>query len=95
MKIAYGILCHTDAPHIERLVNKLTIGTNNEVIIHVDAKSDIDSFSSLLSNKERVTLLNRSRKIFWGDMRQLKQLSILCELLLNRGSLIVLYCCKD
>lgn len=66
MKIVYGVLCHCDAPHIERLANKLTIGTENEVIIHVDAKSDFAPFSARLENKERVKLLDKRKKVFWG-----------------------------
>lgn len=66
MKIAYGILCHMDAPHIARLAKKLTVGTENLVFVHVDAKADLPAFQEALQGLERVTILKERLDIHWG-----------------------------
>lgn len=66
MKIAYGILCHMDPPHIGRLARKLTVGTENLVFVHVDAKADFPAFQRELSGLERVTILPERLDIHWG-----------------------------
>lgn len=66
MKIAYGIICHTDAPYICRLAKKLTVGTQNRVFIHVDGKADITPFRELMDGLERVTLLDQRLEYHWG-----------------------------
>lgn len=66
MKIAYGILCHTDPAHIARLAKKVTVGTENRVFIHVDAKADFSAFQQALTGIERVTILQERLDIHWS-----------------------------
>ena len=71
MRIAYLILCHTDPKHIERLAEKLTKGTNNEVFVHVDKKSDILPFKQELKRLGQVAhVLEKRTSVFWGVILQ-------------------------
>lgn len=66
MRIAYLILCHTDPHHIARLTQKITKGTDNVAFVHVDGKSDISPFMTLLNPQKQVEVLQNRTNVFWG-----------------------------
>jgi hypothetical protein len=66
MSIAYLIIAHDQSLHLSRLVNTLD-SEGVEFYIHIDLKSDLDPFLSLLSGKARVTFLENRERVstFW------------------------------
>lgn len=86
MKIAYGILCHTDAPHICRLAQKLTEGTENRVFIHVDLKTDIAPYRALMDGLERVTLLENRFDVRWAGYTSVEATIALMRAAVEDGS---------
>ncbi len=66
MRIAFLNLCHTDAPIVARVADKLTQNPNFDMYIHVDAKSDIQPFIQLLKDNKQVHFLNNRQKVYWG-----------------------------
>lgn len=65
-KICYLILAYNDATNLKRLIDR--INYRADFIVHIDKKSDINPFESLLSNYENVHFLNEEMriKIYWG-----------------------------
>ena len=72
MKIAYGILCHTDPNHIGRLAKKLTKNVNSKVFVHVDKKVDITPFENQLLDKKNVYVLSNRVEINWGGYQAIE-----------------------
>ncbi len=66
MQIAYLVLCHRDPQHIARLARKLTQDTDDRIIVHVDAKSDLAPFEAALRGIPRVDLLAQRTAVWWG-----------------------------
>ena len=66
MRIAYLVLCHRDPLHIARLARKLTQGTEDHVIVHVDAKYALAPFAAALHGLPRVDLLTQRTVVWWG-----------------------------
>ncbi len=66
MNIAYLVLCHRDPTHVARLARKLTLGTEDHVLVHVDAKTDVAPFAQLLHGIPRVSLLDERIEVWWG-----------------------------
>lgn len=71
MKLAYLILCHTDAEHINRLANKLA-NENTEIYIHVDLKSDLEEFKSKILLNENIHFIKDRVRVFWGGYSQVQ-----------------------
>ena len=66
MKIGYIVLCHKDPELVSAIVNKVTVGTKNIAIIHVDLKVDIEAFKQSLLNNTQAVFLEKRTSIFWG-----------------------------
>ena len=69
MNIAYLISAHTDAPQLKRLVEALH--PDAHFFIHIDKKSDITPFTSLLQGDNIHFLTNRVN-VRWGTILEVK-----------------------
>ena len=72
MKIGYIVLCHKDPTLVARIVNKVTIGTNNIAIIHVDQKYDDKPFKQLLNDNKQAYFLEERVKVYWGGFSSIE-----------------------
>lgn len=72
MKIAYLILAHIDARHIERLSNRLTADNENKVFIHLDKKSDIDKFKEKCPEKDNIHYIKERVTVYWGGFSSIE-----------------------
>ena len=85
MKIAYLILCHKDPEHIDRLVKKVTVGTDNIAFIHVDAKSDASLFKKRIQDNKQAVFLQKRTDVRWGGYSSVLATITLMEEALNYG----------
>lgn len=84
LRIAYLVLSHIDANHIQRLALKLTKDTRDSVFIHVDLKSDIKPFEQKLNSIPRVHLLSNRVNVHWGGYSSIEAtINLLKEALLK------------
>lgn len=65
MRIFYLILAHKEPAQLERLINQLS-DNNVCFIVHIDAKSNIEEFKSVLSHMP-ITYVSRREDCIWGD----------------------------
>lgn len=65
MNIAHLILCHSHPQQLKRLAERL-LHSNADLYIHVDKKTDITPFTSLLTGNNIHFIRNRV-KVYWGD----------------------------
>ncbi len=65
MNIAHLILCHSDPQQLKRLADRL-LHSNADVYIHVDKKTDVTPFTTLLTGNNIHFITNRV-KVYWGD----------------------------
>lgn len=76
MKIAYLILVHNNARHLERLIQSLLF-ENTEIFVHVDKKRDINQFANFKDN-EKVHYIKERVSVNWGGYSMVKaQLNLL------------------
>lgn len=66
MRIAYLILCHQNPQLLEKIVNRVTVGTDNIAVVHVDAKVEIEPFREPFADSERVFFIEDRYKVYWG-----------------------------
>lgn len=66
MKIGYVILCHKDPELVAAIANRVTIGTNNIAVIHVDAKSEQQQFERYILKNDQIYFLKKRTAIYWG-----------------------------
>lgn len=66
MRIIYIMLCHETPDLVAQISNRLTLGTDNYIVIHVDKKTDIEPFKLLLLNNSHVVFMNERFEIYWG-----------------------------
>lgn len=66
MRIGYIILCHKNPELVAAIVNRVTVGTDNIAVIHVDAKSDQHAFQDLISENSQVCFVKQRVSIYWG-----------------------------
>ncbi|MDR7210672.1 beta-1,6-N-acetylglucosaminyltransferase [Flavobacterium piscis] len=71
-KIAYLIQAHADPENLQRLINALD--DDNDFFIHIDRKSEINSFYQLLKEKKNVFFMEGTDriKVYWGGFSQVK-----------------------
>ena len=69
MNIAYLISAHTDPAQLRRLV--LSLHTDAEYFIHIDAKSDLAQFTTCLT-LPRVHYIQERVDVRWGTMREVE-----------------------
>ncbi len=69
MKIGYLILCHQNPELLTKIVKRVTEGTDNIAVIHVDAKAgDIDRFREPLKDYAQAVFLEKRYPVYWGGM---------------------------
>ena len=68
-RIAYLISAHTDAPHLNRLIQALP--NNAEFFIHVDTKADINTFKRCVTNPHAHFIEDRIN-VMWGSFGQVR-----------------------
>jgi hypothetical protein len=68
-KIAYLILAHTDPIQLERLVK--AIDYHATIFIHVDLKSDIDTFKKI-PFPPHVHFIKERTNVFWGGFKMIE-----------------------
>lgn len=81
-KIAYLIIVHTDAVHLERLVN--VIDYKARIFIHLDAKSRMSDFANIKLPKSAEFIINRVR-ISWGAFSMVQATLNLIKATLDSG----------
>lgn len=65
MSIAYLISAHTDAPQLKRLIEALH--KDAEFFIHIDKKSDISSFTSIIRG-DNIHFIDERYDVRWGTI---------------------------
>jgi len=79
MKRAYLILAHNDPNHLKKMI--MSLGEKNDYYVHLDNKSDISDFSSLL--KENVFFIKQRINISWGGFSMVEAMLELIKAALN------------
>ena len=69
MNYAYLISAHTDAPQLKRLIDALH--SDAQFFVHVDRKSDIRAFTTLLQG-ENIHFVDNRIDVIWGTIRQVE-----------------------
>ena len=81
MNIAYLISAHTDAPQLKRLIEALH--PDAEFFVHIDRKTDITPFTSLISTP-RVHFIQQRVDVVWGTMTEVEyQMNLIREAVLH------------
>lgn len=79
MNIAYLISAHTDAPQLKRLIDALH--KDAEFFIHIDKKSDITKFTSIIKG-ENIHFLEDRYDVRWGTIIEVYyQMALIQEVL--------------
>lgn len=81
-KVAYLILAHTDAAHLERLVK--AINYQARIFIHLDQKSPIEDFSQIKLPSSAEFIKKRVR-VAWGGISIIQATLYLIEAALDSG----------
>lgn len=73
MQIAFIILAHDQPDHLARLVKRISKPWNT-IFIHIDKKSDINKFKSLVEEKENIIYVDKKRRVnvSWGGFSAVK-----------------------
>ena len=77
MNIVYCITCHRRTTALEWSVEYLSSFNENEILIHIDSKSNINEFSDL--KKDNVRFTNKRVDVKWGHISQVESTIILLE----------------
>lgn len=83
MRKIFCIICHKVTSPLKMTVNYLSSFENNEILIHVDKKSNLDDFLFLESNN--VSLLTERFDVSWGGCSQIKATLLLLDRAINVG----------
>lgn len=76
MNIAYLISAHTDAPQLQRLIHALH--PEAEFFVHIDKKSDITPFTTLIVDKN-VHFIDKRIDVRWGTLIEVEYQMALIE----------------
>jgi hypothetical protein len=82
MKIAYLIIAHNHAMHLQRLVTALS-SSASACFIHLDRKSRWQDFSSLSSKYDNLYFSPKRVSVYWGDFSMLEATIILLRMALE------------
>ena len=78
-KIAYLILAHSDPEHLNSLVRELNYSC--DIYIHIDKKSDIDKFKSIIVS-ENVYFIEKRIDVSWGSISMINaEMNLIDEVL--------------
>ena len=83
MKIAFLISAHTDPRQLFRLTERLP--EDSEIFVHVDLKSDLQSFCSLITSP-RVHFIKERYDVMWASMQQVRFQTALLKEALSFGT---------
>ena len=83
MKIAFLISAHTDPHQLFRLTERLP--EDSEIFVHVDLKSDLQTFRSLITSP-RVHFIKERYDVMWASMQQVRFQVALLKEALNFGT---------
>lgn len=83
MKLAYLILAHNDPNHLKRLITKLD-SKNVIFIIHIDSKSNIEQFQSIIFGDNKFFLRDRI-SISWAGFSMVEAMLMLINNALSSG----------
>ena len=84
MKIGYIVLCHKDPELVASIVNKVTFGTENIAVVHVDGKYDDSAFKEALKDNHQVFYVNKRIKNYWGGFSSIEATMAALEMALQR-----------
>ncbi|HEY9630924.1 MAG TPA: beta-1,6-N-acetylglucosaminyltransferase [Coleofasciculaceae cyanobacterium] len=65
-KLAFLILAHSDPEHFGKLVSALNDGC--DIFVHIDRKSDISAFQSVVSTHDSVQFLSDRSSVAWAGI---------------------------
>ena len=82
MRIAYLNLCHCDPVLVARAAKKLTADEHFDMYVHVDLKTELAPFEEALREINRVFLIEKRYKVYWGGFQ-----AVLATLELLRAAL--------
>ncbi len=85
MKIGYIILCHKEPELVRQLIRKVTEGTENIAVVHVDAKSDIEPFVRDFLRNNKVTFVEKRTNVYWGGFSSIEATMNALEIALSFG----------
>lgn len=74
MKIGYLLMVHNNPKLIRKTINRLS-GPDCEFLIHVDAKANLDDFSTL--HGDNVHFTRERVPVFWGEFSQVEGMLVL------------------
>lgn len=69
MDIIYIIQAHKEPLQLKRLIDRLTF-KNTYFYIHIDQKSDIHHFTSIINTSENILFISNRINCIWGDFSQ-------------------------
>lgn len=72
MKIGYIILCHKEPKLVAEIAERVTKGTENIAVIHVDLKSDIEKFKNEISTTDQIIFVENRVSIYWGGFSSIE-----------------------
>lgn len=67
MQLNYIILAHDNPEQLARLVQRLST-EQVHFYIHIDLKSDIDAFKSIIQESRKITFIENRANCIWGDI---------------------------
>lgn len=80
MKIGYIVLCHKEPNLVASIVNKVTRGTENIAVIHVDGKFDDTPFKEKLKDNSQALFVSHRVKNYWGGFSSIEATMIALEI---------------
>lgn len=83
MRIGYIVLCHKEPELVAKIVNKVTKGTDNIAVIHVDRKSDDMPFKDCLRGNEQAYFTRTRIKNYWGGFSSVQATMFALEMAYN------------
>ncbi|EPL1207626.1 TPA: beta-1,6-N-acetylglucosaminyltransferase [Klebsiella pneumoniae] len=83
MRKIFCITCHKVTSPLKITVNYLSSFENNEILIHVDSKSNLDDF--LFLESKNVTLLTERVNVSWGGVSQINATLLLLKRAIDVG----------
>ena len=66
IKIGYIILCHKEPKLVAEIAERVTKGTKNIAVVHVDLKSDIEKFKLEIPTTDQIKFVDNRVSIYWG-----------------------------
>lgn len=79
MKIAYLIAAHSDPKHLSRLIKALHISNVTDFYIHIDKKSDMSLFTSILGGGSNIKFTKSRIYTQWAGYSQCKYQKVLID----------------